>query len=237
MKKCLKLLNKDSLILDIGCGGGGWGSISNRYGIVIGIDVSMGSLRYARTIYKKVIHASVTKMPFPSGYFDAIVSEDVLGHIPLNEKEKAYSEMFRVLKPDGVMVHAAIETDSKSFWFRFAKKYHDLFKKFHIDKHGHIGLELPSAIIERCQKIGFNVERVEPMHAIILYPSLVLAWFCNGYRYKSKTISATVSLSLAIEKSRRIALMTNLVLGILEKMVNPFIDVDQASGLLICCKK
>ena len=237
LKKCLKLLNKESLLLDIGCGGGGWGLILNRYGIVIGMDVSMSSLRFARNIYKKVIHASVTQMPFPSDYFDAVVSEDVLGHIPLDEKERAYSEMFRVLKPDGVMVHAAIETDSKSFWFRFAKKYPDLFKTLHIDKHGHIGLELPSAIIERCQRIGFNVKKVDPIHAIILNPSLFSAWFDNEYRRKSRIISTVVSLSRAIEKSKRIMLLTNLVLGILEKMINPFIDVDQASGLLICCKK
>ena len=82
LRKCLKLPNKKSLILDVGCGGG-WGLILKRYGTVVGIDVSLNSLEYARNIYKHVVHASVTQIPFPSGYFDAVVSEDVLGHVPL----------------------------------------------------------------------------------------------------------------------------------------------------------
>lgn len=113
------------------------------YGSVLGMDVSIGSLKYARNICKDVVRASVTQIPCPFDYFDVVVSQDVLGHVPLNEKAQAYSEMYRVLKAGGFMVHAAIESDINSFWFRFAKKCPDLFKTHHIDKHGHIGLELP----------------------------------------------------------------------------------------------
>ncbi len=237
LKKCLRSLGKDSLIIDVGCGGGGWGVILKRWGTVVGMDVSIGSLRHARSVYEDVIHASITQIPFPSNYFDAVVSEDFLGHIPFDEKQKAYSEMYRVLKTGGLMVHAAIETDSNSSWFRFAKKYPDLFKTHHINKHGHIGLELPSIIIDRCQKIGFNIKEVEKMHALILHPSLLSAWFDNEYRNKSKVISASVAISKAIQKSKKGSLITNLILGIIEKMVNPFIDIDQATGLLLYCKK
>lgn len=237
LKKRLKSLSRKSLILDVGCGGGGWGLILKRYGTVIGMDVSTGSLKYARAIYEDVVHASVTRIPFPSDYFDAVVSEDVLGHIPLDEKERAYSEMYRVLKPGGLMVHAAIETDSNSFWFRFAKKYPDLFKAHHIDKHGHIGLELPSVIIERCKKIGFNVKKVDKMHALILYPSLFSAWFDNEYRNKSAAISAIVAISNTIHKSKKVNLITNLFVGVIEKVINPFIDVNWATGLLLYCEK
>ena len=135
------------------------------------------------------------------------------------------------------MVHAAIETDSNSYWFRFALKYPDLFKTHHIDKHGHIGLELPSVIIERCQKIGFNVKKVDKMHAMILYPSLLSAWFDNEYRNKSTAISAIVGISNALQASKKVNLITNLFLGIIEKTINPFIDVNQATGLLLCCEK
>ena len=193
----------------------------------MGTDVSMGSLKYARNIYKQVVHASVTQLPFPSGYFDAVVSEDVLGHIPFDEKEKTYSEMYRVLKPGGLMVHAAIETDSNSCWFRFAKKYPDLFKIYHIDKHGHIGLELPSLIIERCKKIGFSIKKIDKIHAFILYPELLLGWFDNEYKSKSRAISALVAISQILNKSKKIRLMTNLLLGIVEKVVTPFINVNK----------
>jgi len=237
LKKCLKPLSKNSLIMDIGCGGGGWGLTLKKYGVVVGMDVSISSLRYAQKIYKNLVHASIIQIPFPSNYFDAIVSEDVLGHIPFNEKEKAYSEMYRVLKPGGFMVHSAIETDSNSIWFRFAKQHSDLFKTHHIDKHGHIGLELPSVIIERCQKIGFNLKKVEKIHALVLYPSLLSGWFDNEYRKKNVIISVIVAISNIIQKSKKINLISNLFVGIIEKIVNPCIDVDQAAGLLLFCKK
>jgi ubiquinone/menaquinone biosynthesis C-methylase UbiE len=237
LKKCLKLLNKNSLILDIGCGGGGCGVILKRYGYVIGLDISIGSLQYAKNIYEDVIHASVSRIPFTSNYFDAVVSEDVLGHIPFSEKDKTYTEMYRVLKPGGLMVHSAIETDSNSFWFRFAKKYPELFQRHHVEKHGHIGLELPSVIVERCNKIGFNIKKVEKMHAIILYPSIISAWFDNEYRNKSAAISAIVAISNTIQKSKKVEFITNLFVGSIEKVMNSFVDVNQATGLLLCCEK
>lgn len=239
LKKYLKnLKNKDTpLILDIGCGGGGWGLTLKQYGSVVGIDVSVESLKHASNIYKNVIHASVTKLPFPQNYFDAIVSEDVIGHISLKDKEKAFSEIHRVLKPGGFMIHAAIETDSKSYWFSFAKKYPNLFKKYHIDKHGHIGLELPSSIIERCKNMGFRIREVEKMHAFVIYPELVTAWFDNEYKDKNKLIYALVKASRKINNSKKIQLLANLSLGIVEKMVNPFISEDQATGLLLYCQK
>lgn len=237
LNKCLRLLNKNSLILDIGCGGGGSGLFLKRYGTVVGMDVSITSLRYARTIYENVLHASIDEIPFPSNYFNAIVTKDVLGHISFNDKEKAYSEMYRVLKPGGIMIHAAIETDSNNLWFKFAKKYPDLFKAYHIDKHSHLGLELPSVIIKRCRRLGFNVKKLDMIHALILYPSLLSAWFDNEYKNKSRVISILTEVSKSIQKIKEVNLAVNLSLGIVEKMINPILDVDQATGLLLCCEK
>ena len=73
LRKCLKDFNKNSLILDIGCGGGGWGLFLKRYGYVIGMDISIGSLKFAKNIYEDLVHASVSSIPFPSNYFDAVV--------------------------------------------------------------------------------------------------------------------------------------------------------------------
>lgn len=237
LKKCLKPLSKKSLILDIGCGGGGWGLTLNKYGNVAGMDVSMSSLRNAKSIYKDVVHASINRIPFPSNYFDAVVSSDVIGHIPYEEKAKAFSEMYRALKPGGFMIHAAIETDSNSVWFQFAKKYPDLFKTHHINKHGHIGLELPSVIIDRCKEIGFEIKKVEKMHALVLYPELLLGWFDNEYKSKSGVISVLVAISRKIERVKVLNQMTKLTLGSIETIMNHIINVNQATGLLICCRK
>lgn len=237
LKKCFKSLNRNSLILDIGCGGGGWGLILKRYGDVIGLDVSIASLKYAKNIYEDVVHASVSRIPFSSNYFDAVVSEDVLGHIEFSEKEKTFSEMYRVLKPGGLMVHSAIETDSNSFWFRFAKKYPELFQRHHIDKHGHIGLEMPSIILSRCQELGFSVCKVGKINAIVLSPSTIKGWFENDYRKKNKGITILVQISKWIDKIKLLRLGFMLLLGVIEKLINPFIDVNKTTGLLLCCRK
>ncbi len=71
----------------------------------------------------------------------------------------------------------------------------------------------------------------------ILYPALLIGWFNNEYRNKSMLVSLLVSILKAIYKSKRANLTANLILGIIEKMVNPFIHVDQATGLLLCCEK
>ena len=168
MKQCLRHLSQDSKILDVGCGGGGMGFILKQFGQVVGTDVSLKSLEYAKEVYSTVVHASITRLPFPLGYFDAVVSSDVLGHIPYRGKEKTFSEMYRVLKKGGLMVHSAIETDSNNIWFRFAKKYPELFKRYHIDKHGHIGLEMPSIVLSRCRELGFDVLKVGKINALLI---------------------------------------------------------------------
>ena len=44
----------------------------------------------------------ITNIPYQENYFDLIICNHVLGHIP--DEQKALSELFRVLKPDGVAI-------------------------------------------------------------------------------------------------------------------------------------
>ncbi|MCR4432284.1 MAG: class I SAM-dependent methyltransferase [Tepidanaerobacteraceae bacterium] len=236
LKRSLKQLPRGSKILDVGCGGGGYGFILKGFGQVVGTDVSLKSLEYAKAVYP-VVHASITALPFPSGYFDAVVSSDVLGHIPLEQKAKAFSEMHRVLKKGGLMVHSAIETDSDSVWFRFAKKYPALFQRYHIDKHGHIGLEMPSVILDRCREFSFDILNVGKINAMILRPEVIIGWFDNEYREKNKGIAALVEISKWIDRFKISRIGFSLLLGVTEKLVNPFIDVNKTTGLLLCCQK
>ena len=171
------------------------GFVLKQFGEVVGTDVSLKSLEYAKGVYSAVVHTSITGLPFPSDYFDAVVSSDVLGHIPTGEKTKAFSEMHRVLKKGGLMVHSAIETDSDNIWFRFAKKYPKLFQHHHIDKHGHTGLEMPSNMLSRCRVLGFDVLKVGKINAVILSPDAIISWFDNEYREKNKGIAILVQIS------------------------------------------
>ena len=112
-----------------------------------------------------------------------------------------------------------------------------MFQRHHVDKHGHIGLELPYVIVEGCKKIGFSIKKVDKMNAIILYPSIISAWFYNEYKNKSTAISAIVAISNTIQKAKKANFITNLFVGSIEKVINSFMDINQATGLLLCFEK
>ena len=105
-------LNKQK-ILDIGCGAGGISvSLAKDYGAqeVIGIDVEKDVVRAAsdrveRSGLKnnvKILLTGKSNLPFQDNYFDVVFSKDSLVHIP--EKEKIFSQVFKVLKPGGFFV-------------------------------------------------------------------------------------------------------------------------------------
>lgn len=49
------------------------------------------------------------------------------------------SEIYRVTKKNGVSMHS-IECDSNSLFYKWAKKFPDLFKKYFVEMYGHFGL-------------------------------------------------------------------------------------------------
>jgi len=237
IKKHLKKYS-GSKILDIGCGGGGLAFLYKKYSnILIGLDVSLDSLMQARKfdIYDLLIHSSIESNPFPENYFDVIVSSDVLGHTFLKTKEEAYHEMWRILKPQGAMIHV-IETDSTNFWIRIAKKNPQLYKTNHIDKHGHIGMELPSIIIKRCKKIGFKIIDTSKIHAIILPPEVIISWF-DGDFDRPFFIDFFLYFSKITCSSKYFNFLINFILGMIEKPLNKIIPIDWTTGLLLCAQK
>lgn len=109
-------------ILDIGCGYG-WCEVSflkRGANHITGIEISEIDLK---TIKKNITDervsttvASAIDLPFPSESFDAVVSWEVIEHIPKHTEEKMFSEVWRVLKPGGVFY---LSTPYLSFWSTF----------------------------------------------------------------------------------------------------------------------
>jgi ubiquinone/menaquinone biosynthesis C-methylase UbiE len=102
-------LPSDAVILDIGSGPGllakEIGSRSQQFK-VIGIDISKDTLRIAHDNNKNCpnlsfIEASVYNIPFNENSFDLVVCKDSLHHF--NDLKKALKEMWRVLRPGGVL--------------------------------------------------------------------------------------------------------------------------------------
>lgn len=96
------------VILDAGCGTGGNLAWLARYagrGRIVGIDVEDAALQFCRTrAHKDLTQASVTALPFAEATFDLVTSFDVLVQLPgAGADELAISEMYRVLKPGGII--------------------------------------------------------------------------------------------------------------------------------------
>jgi len=135
-----RTMRKPGTVLDVGCGGGNMFYLS--VGPTVGIDLAFASLKRASAVYPQVARAKVEALPLPNNAFDYVVSTDVLEHLSPTVKDKALSEMTRVLKPGGLMIHIC-PVDSHHFLMRWAKRFPELYSDILLTWTGTRGLKLP----------------------------------------------------------------------------------------------
>jgi ubiquinone/menaquinone biosynthesis C-methylase UbiE len=102
-------------ILELGCGAGslwkdnleripaGWEISLSDFSAGM-LDEARRNLETQRQFQFKVIDAQ--SIPLESGYFDAVIANHVLQHVP--DKPKALSEICRVLQPEGVFYSSTV---------------------------------------------------------------------------------------------------------------------------------
>jgi ubiquinone/menaquinone biosynthesis C-methylase UbiE len=96
-------LGSNELVLDLGCGTGFlFQHITERVGLLVGIDLSQKALREAkkRTTNKSniaLVRADADNTPFPDNIFDKVFAITVLQNMP--DPTKTITEMKRVGKP------------------------------------------------------------------------------------------------------------------------------------------
>ncbi len=90
-------------ILDAGCGPGATLGLLQKYGDVVGIDISEEALKYARKL-GRVRKGDITKLDFRTASFDLVVCMDVLYHTWVKEEPKALKEFSRVLRRGGILL-------------------------------------------------------------------------------------------------------------------------------------
>lgn len=105
--------NENSHVLDIGCGLGGTSRmLAHKFSAnVKGIDITPEYIRTASLLSELIdlkektdfIHADALDLPFVSDSFDLVISQHT--QMNIEDKEKFYSEIFRVLKPAGCFVY------------------------------------------------------------------------------------------------------------------------------------
>ncbi|MGL4858865.1 MAG: glycosyltransferase, partial [Enterobacteriaceae bacterium] len=72
-----------------------------------------GPSHHPGTFIDGIRHEDVMNLSFPDNAFDRVLSLDVLEHIP--EPERAFRELYRILKPEGVLLFSVpFEADSRT---------------------------------------------------------------------------------------------------------------------------
>jgi len=103
----INFLDKNSIVIDVGSGGG-WAAekLVDKCGKFICIDVSEINLSKLSSIYQQdnffVIQADAMNMPIADNSVDYIISSEVIEHLP--NPEKFINEMFRILKLNGKII-------------------------------------------------------------------------------------------------------------------------------------
>lgn len=106
-------------ILDVGCGNGRLSEIFKDKNVdYYGVDFSQNLITKAKQKYPQAnfLVADVLNPPFKNEYFDAIFAIAVFHHIPSYYRQKALSEINRVLKNQGIFIMTNWNLWQKQWW-------------------------------------------------------------------------------------------------------------------------
>ena len=97
-------------VLDVGCGSSRILSANQR---MVGLDIQLNKLRYARRFGNPLVHGSIFALPFEDQAFDCVICSEVIEHVP--PEERAFDELIRVLKPGGRLILGTPDYDRWSW--------------------------------------------------------------------------------------------------------------------------
>jgi SAM-dependent methyltransferase len=128
-------------ILDIGCGIGLLVEQFCRLGYqAVGVDISKAAIELSLCPDKCFLVESSAQLDYPDGYFDLVVSHEVLEHISSTEIDRCISEWQRVSRD--AMVHFIAVTDRGPSASRFPT---------------HINIQSDAWWLEKFQSYGYKV--------------------------------------------------------------------------------
>ncbi len=177
------------MILDAGCGPGGMTQRLSRFGQVVGIDIHPTAHVLARrrvdAVRPSMIMGDVCALPLPAEYFDLVTVFDVLYNQAVADDSQAIAELFRVLKPGGLLYlrEPALEG---------LRGDHDLVVK---TRQRYTAAE----IRQRLTKAGFSIQKISYANMIFGIP-IYLRRYLQRKAKREQTVSDTAPLPDALNR-------------------------------------
>jgi len=139
-----KIAAKAGRLMDFGCGHGiALLELRRRDDIdVIGVDP------YSPATSKHIVCQTIFDANFPDDHFDGIFSIETVEH--LTDCLRVFRELFRVLKPGGVLLVQTSRLEDPGY-----KQHHE--KWFYLaDPKTHVSIYSRAALTEICRRVGFR---------------------------------------------------------------------------------
>ena len=147
---------------------------------MVGIDILLRKMRYARKFSEPLINGSIWALPFADKSFDCVVCSEVIEHIEAGEQP--FCEMRRVLKAGGRLVLGTPDY-GPPWWRMFEAGYKFAVPGGYADEH--ITQYTRASLIALVEKFGFRVEEYD----YILGSELILC--CTLIQCEASPHSAT----------------------------------------------
>ena len=144
-------------VLEAGCGTGYMSkALAERYGwSMTPLDLGREGLEYARGYgLGRLVQGDITALPLATGTFDALVSLDVIVHLPRGGEASALAEFARVLKPGGLLAARVSALD-------ILRSRHSTFAH---ERQRFTRARLTRAV----EAAGFRMERITYVNSLLL---------------------------------------------------------------------